>query len=276
MVTIESLIENANNIWTYINTNILLHYLTLIAVILFALSLITWFVKKIVRGLAERLGLAQPTLEKILNGIVLTYYILALLAIAYVLTGAPEITLALIGLVLVIIAASWNMLSDIISYYVIIFSSSFKEGDYIRIGEGVEGRIEKITRINTILDNGREKYVVPNRKLLGLAVARKGDESNVSLLVKVKWIENPYRLQEEVENELRRLIEESSGTIVASAEYREARIDLIKVSNKEAVYRISLVVPGPKPDIHRLKEIIYLVSAKLYNKNIDYTVEVEL
>ena len=276
MASAETLIERANDVWVYINSNLLLHYLTLIALILLALSLITWFVKKIVRGLAERIGLAQPTLDKILNGIVLTYYVLALLAIAYVLTGAPEITLVLIGIVLVIIAASWSVLGDLISYYVIVFASIFKEGDYLKLDDGIEGRVERITRINTILEGTFEKHVIPNRRLLGAIVSRKGEESVASFLVKVRWRENPYRLQEEVEEELRRLIEEASGSLVASAQYREARIDLISISNDEAVYRVSLIVPGPKPEVHRLKEMIYLVSAKLYNKNIVFTVEVEL
>lgn len=101
----------------------------------------------------------------------------ATLAIAIILlvwgidfSGLLIFSTSIITLLGVALFASWSILSNVTSFFIMLFHTSFRRGNYIRIIDGdnyIEGNIAELGLLNTKLTTHNNEHVIyPNNLLL--------------------------------------------------------------------------------------------------------------
>ena len=85
-------------------------------------------------------------------------------------SGLLVISTSLITLTGVAFFASWSLLSNITAYFLLLFQTSFRRGNFIRVLDAdnyVEGFISEINLFNTkLITEDREIIVYPNNLIL--------------------------------------------------------------------------------------------------------------
>lgn len=85
-------------------------------------------------------------------------------------SGLLAISTSLITLTGVALFASWSLLSNITSYFVLLFHSSFRRGNFIRIVDGdnyIEGYVDEVNLFNTkLITEDKEAVIYPNNLIL--------------------------------------------------------------------------------------------------------------
>lgn len=103
--------------------------------------------------------------------------LIAILALAIMLvvwgvdfSGLLVVSTSLITLLGVALFANWSLLSNITSYFVLLFHNSFRRGNFIRILDAdnyIEGFIAEVNLFNTkLITEDREIIVYPNNLIL--------------------------------------------------------------------------------------------------------------
>jgi small-conductance mechanosensitive channel len=104
--------------------------------------------------------------------LVLTLITIAVLLIVWGIdfSGLLLISTSLITLTGVALFASWSLLSNVTSYFVLLFHNSFRRGNFIRVIDTdnyMEGFISEVNLFNTkIITEDREIIVYPNNLIL--------------------------------------------------------------------------------------------------------------
>ncbi|WP_026374905.1 mechanosensitive ion channel domain-containing protein [Aestuariibacter salexigens] len=84
--------------------------------------------------------------------------------------GLLVISTSLITLTGVALFATWSLLSSVTSYFVLLFHTSFRRGNFIRVIDGdnyIEGYIADVNLFNTrLITDDRETVVYPNNLIL--------------------------------------------------------------------------------------------------------------
>lgn len=85
-------------------------------------------------------------------------------------SGLLVLSTSLITLTGVALFASWSLLSNITSYFVLLFHNSFRRGNFVRvidIDNYIEGYISEVNLFNTkLITEDREVVIFPNNLLL--------------------------------------------------------------------------------------------------------------
>lgn len=85
-------------------------------------------------------------------------------------SGLLILSTSLITLTGVALFASWSLLSNITSYFVLLFQSSFRRGNFVRVVDAdnyIEGYIAEVNLFNTkLITEDREIVLYPNNLIL--------------------------------------------------------------------------------------------------------------
>ena len=102
----------------------------------------------------------------------LVHYVIMVLGVVYGLKIGLSIDLTSIAVILGFLSVGIGfglqyIASDIVSGFILLFERPVRVGDRVRLKEGIEGRVEKISfRSTTILTNENMVVIVPNSKLI--------------------------------------------------------------------------------------------------------------
>ena len=85
-------------------------------------------------------------------------------------SGLLVLSTSLITLTGVALFANWSLLSNVTSYFVLLFHNSFRRGNFVRIIDGdnyIEGYIAEVNLFNTkLITEEREVVIYPNNLIL--------------------------------------------------------------------------------------------------------------
>ncbi|MEB3806345.1 MAG: mechanosensitive ion channel [Desulfurococcales archaeon] len=227
------------SLWDLVRGNVLLAR-TLEAIVLIVIILLfLGVVKRLLSRLGRLSGADQRSLENTYKIIELSTLIITLFLALYLLTQQTLIALFILGIVLVILASSWETIANIASYYAILLSQLATIGEYVVV-DGCEGKIRKITVIYTIIDGGYKVCSIPNRVLLSKIKSAIREPVHIKFRIRI-WGFEDVEVAEEIMAKLRERLQDVVGSITAVP--GEARVYVEEISPDALT--ASLLVPHP-------------------------------
>lgn len=127
-----------------------------------------------IREQAEQGRLKDNSISKAFSAINIILLVAAIAVICVIwgfdFKGLLTLSASILAVTGVALFASWSVLSNITSFFILLGHTSFRRGNFIRIVEGdnyVEGYISEINLFNTkLISEGREIIIYPNNLIL--------------------------------------------------------------------------------------------------------------
>ncbi|MCE4622745.1 MAG: mechanosensitive ion channel [Desulfurococcales archaeon] len=212
-----------------------LESLILIVIILIFLNII----KKLIFKIGGLSGADQRAMENTYKIIELSLIIITLFLVLFLLTQQSIIVQFILGIVLVIFAASWETIANVASYYAILLTQAVTVGEYIAL-EGCEGKVRKITVLYTIIDGYNKVCTIPNRVFLSKLKSTIKEPVYAKFRVRI-WGFEDVDVAEDITAKLKERLYDIAGSVTAIP--GEARIYIEELS-PDAV-TASLLIPHP-------------------------------
>lgn len=209
--------------------------LILIILILILLNIIKRLIFKI-GGLS---GADQKAMESTYKVIELSMFIITLFLVLFLITQQSIIVEFILGVILVILIASWETIANVASYYAILLSQAVTVGEYVSL-EGCEGKVRKITILHTIIDSYSKVCMVPNRIFLSKLKSTVKEPVHAKFRVRI-WGFEDVDVAEEIITKLKERLYDIAGSVTAIP--GEARVSIEELS-PDAV-TASLILPHP-------------------------------
>jgi len=239
--------------------------------------LIAMLIILLLRKLFDRISRVRAkdrkTIENTQKMIEISIIIVTLFLIIYVMTQQTIIVLFLLGLLLVLIGASWEVVANLAAYYVILMSQNPSKGDYVAVN-GYVGRVREVTPFFTIIDNDESVQAVPNRLILGKGTTMFKEPTTVTIAARVWGFEEP-EVVESIISILRSRLEEALKDAIAVP--GEAEIYIDEVTMDGVVIKINIPMPGYpiKPNKRKISMVVQEVAAALRETGYSFSVTVE-
>ncbi len=270
---LEEVVNQASLALDYIRSNRLLLDLVYTAVILFFLYLFIKLVDRIFYGLHRKGIITEKAAERVSRSIGLIAYVMSLIGILYVFTQAEELTLLLIALVIIGVAAGWDVIMNLVGYYAITIYRLVENGVYVEIG-GMKGRIKEVNALYTLIESGEDSYRVPNKEFLRRPFKIKGEAAGICIIVRIRHDGDLGRLKT-IENSLTKIAESKITEFTAIPDKKRIRIVLEKIAPDYAEYMIPLKLQGPEVDIYRRGQLVRTMAIALTGAGILGEVELK-
>ncbi|MBT0585310.1 mechanosensitive ion channel domain-containing protein [Alteromonas oceanisediminis] len=165
------------SVWLDNISAVLLQYRTHLVwsvILLVTYSLLTRLALPLIESKVIKSNLKSEAVKKanhitrVIAGIV--FFALLLIVWGIDFSGLLLISTSLLTLTGVALFASWSLLSNVTSYFVLLFQPSFRRGNYVRIVDGdnyIEGYIAEVNLFNAkLITDEREIIVYPNNLIL--------------------------------------------------------------------------------------------------------------
>ena len=198
--------------------------------------------------------------------------VFALLLILYVVTGDKMILGATIALSILVMASAWDVAANALSYFALMLSRSVSKGDYIILENGAEGRIREIALLHTTLESPHGVYIVPNVQLIRRGKLQVREPVYVKLVVRV-WGLPGVEAVEKVQATIKEVIEARSELFLLHTE--SVRMVIDRVTSDGLVVEAHLPLPGPRPNLARLNEMMIDLASSLKELRCSYSISLE-
>ena len=235
------------------------------ATALFVLAVFLSIYKSMLNRMVEARRLQAEAAIRLYRIVELTAVILILMAIAYFITRSHYLLLFLTGLALVVVASSWEVIQNLVYYYIILFTGIVRPGHLILLNDGRAGRVEDVRLMVTVLSkpgNPRETYVVPNRLLLSKGFSILDETCLVKIRVRVEGVtpDNADTIKDAIESKIR----ESSTSLLALVPVEHGyRAYVEEVTGNSVTLAVSIVTPPLEGREFRLTPLLYLLALAL-------------
>ena len=246
-----------------------------VAITLIIAYIILIMIKAFLSQLKRREVISSLVAEQVYRLVSLAIYSVTLVIIIYVFTSIQAIFYVILAVLVAVLLSNWHAIANIAAYYIILLSRElYKSSQIIEMPTlGIKGKINKLTPFVTEIKTSNNTIIhVPNYKFLTEPVVKYSTAySTVSLTVEVDIpsSEDSLKVLRELEAQVRKSIEQSRVTVRP----QEASIELIKVKNKRALFRIKIPVSGPAPR----PSTINIIMTYIYNglKNLNPLIQLE-
>ncbi|MET1101236.1 MAG: mechanosensitive ion channel domain-containing protein [Pyrodictiaceae archaeon] len=212
----------------------------------------------ILSKLAERRLITTTLVDQIYKPLTLLTYTLLIFIIIYVATGLREIVFLIIVFIVIALLASYNVLSDLIAYYVILWSGRLRVGDLVELPTlNVRGRVISIdTTATTIRRSDGTLAHIPNRSIVSSPLnILSQSESRLHMRIKIalpKDTRNAVNTIIEVEEKIRdRLLRTK---LVSRPQNIIINLKLLRRYN--AVIEVVIPLALPEPRTYAINSII--------------------
>ncbi len=271
LTDIVGLLRGLYDYLTHLLENPLLLGLIEVAVILVIALVFTKIVSVIVSRLEYRGIIAKPVGMKIRSITTTATYIVALIAIAYTLTGVETLLIPLFIVFAAILFSMWEFFANIMGYYTILASKMILQDTYVRIGE-YEGKVTDITPLSIILEAPDGSVIrVPNRYVFLKPV--KTPSRRIALHLKVKVNGVPLGHTTRIAEKIKEIIK--SKTKRGSVPGMNVDVVVTKIEGNSTNYDVRISVPrnlyhSIKDDLINESTMIILSELEEYDVSIEY------
>lgn len=259
------------NYFTTLLENPLIFMLVKIAVILF----VAWIFIKIVGVIVSRLEykgiIAKPVGRKIKSITSTITYIVALIAIAYTLTGVETLLIPFFIVLAAILFSMWEFFVNIIGYYTILAGKMILQDTYVRIGE-YEGKVKDITPLSIILEAHDGSLIrVPNRYVFIKPI--KTPSRRVILKLKVRIGGAPLSHTIRIADKIKELIK--SKTKRGNVPGMNVDVAVTSIDGNNTNYEVRISIPrnlyhSVKDDLVNESIMIILSELEEYDVSVEY------
>ena len=198
----------------------------------------------------------------------------ALLA-GYTLTGSMPLLILVLVVVSLLMLSGIDVFANLIGYYIITTSRLVAKGQYILVPNGPHGVVKEIKPLYTVVEDQHGSYAIPNISLLRSGRLMLESTSPIRLVIRV-W---GFQEVQEVDS-IRSLIEEvvlkNSREITAkTGEEGKPRVVIDEMSEDSVTVKVTMVMPGPRPNLSRLTNLIIDLARQLKDSGHSYTITLE-
>ena len=268
---IVSLIDNIYRHLLILLQNPLIVTLLKIVIILIVALIITRIVSLVVSRLEYRGIIAKPVGMKIRSITDTITYIIAIIAIAYTLTGVETLLIPLFIILAAILFSMWEFFANIIGYYTILAGRLIIQDAYIRI-DGYEGKVKDITPMSIILELPDGSIVrVPNRRIFISPIKTPSRKVSVKLNVRVSGIPlgHTIKIAEELKEAIR------TKTKRGSVPGMNVDVIVVRVEGNTTNYEVRINVPrnlynSIKDDLLNESTMIILSELEEYDVAVEF------
>ncbi len=266
-----SLIDNIYKHLLILLQNPLIVALLKIVIILIVALIITRIVSLVVSRLEYRGIIAKPVGMKIRSITDTVTYIIAIIAIAYTLTGVETLLIPLFIILAAILFSMWEFFANIIGYYTILAGRLIIQDAYIKI-DGYEGKVKDITPMSIILELPDGSIVrVPNRRVFISPIKTPSRKVSVKLNVRVSGIPlgHTIKIAEELKEAIR------TKTKRGSVPGMNVDVIVVKVEGNTTNYEVRINVPrnlynSIKDDLLNESTMIILSELEEYDVAVEF------
>ena len=228
--------------WQQVTANPITRTLVSILITLLVAYITIKVIDHILGKAVRKERISKNIARKIRTPIVSLVYILTLLAIINVLASIPALTYIITLMIALMIAvASWDILTNTIAYYIILFSRYLIPDSIVEIDLGkniVKGRVREITLTNVIIDTPEGEVVkIPNRTIISRGVRVLPAHVKIKFTLTFKNI-TPMHMGK-VEERIREIIRKHKHLFFGI----EPELKLLSASPNSIVYELSLTIP---------------------------------
>jgi len=247
-------------------TSTIIEILLKITILLVIAYLILRVTRYTLSRLVSRNILTQNVAEQVYRPIQAIVYIFTVIAVIYIVTQTPGLAYLWIAVLVIALAANWNLLADLTSYYILL-ARRLRIGDYIEVN-GYKGRIVAIDVFTTtIRDQQGSTITIPNRLLVSKPLRRTSrTNATMTLLLRLNIIGE--RDLETIESKLREAL--LSEKRITKPQDVETRVVSVTPSRAEIIVTINA------PMLHTRAQTINTIVKSLLAKLKQYQPEIEV
>ncbi len=243
---------------------------SLIVVILALVFLAVY--RRILLRLVESRVLDRLYYDRIYRVTQLVVAIIVFLTVGYYVTGEHTLVYIIAGLVIIVAASSWEIIANLVSFYVILFSRLVTRGDYIMLPNGSHGRIREITLLYSLIETPQGVYAIPNLAFIRSGRLQFKEPSYVRINIRVWGFEDP-EVVDDIRAVVQSTIEEASREALAHSGAIRVYVD--EISMDSVVLKAVIPVPGPRPNVARLTTMMVELANTLKETGYSYTIGLE-
>ncbi|MEB3773899.1 MAG: mechanosensitive ion channel family protein [Desulfurococcales archaeon] len=228
--------------------------------------------RRVLRRLVTARVLDRLYYEKLYRVTELIVFVITLLTVTYFLTGEHALIYVIAGLILIVAAASWQIIASIVSFYILLFSRIIGRGDNIILPGGPQGRVREINLLYTVLETSQGLYAVPNLEIVKSGRLLLKDITHIRVVARVWGFEDPS-----VVPDIKASIQEALEEMVRELAVHGAvpRIYIDEVSMESATFKTIIPVTGPRPNLVRVSDVLVVLANALKELGYSYTITLE-
>jgi small-conductance mechanosensitive channel len=197
----------------------------------------------------------------------------ALLLAVYVATGSQFLMILVAIGATALLFSSWDALSNLVSYYIILGSKMVSRDEYLVLPNGIHGKVKEIKPFYIVLENRYGYYMVPNSQIVRSGKLTRKEMSYFRLSIRL-WGLSDHSLIERVKER----IQEEVYTALREVAYKYARkpsVVIDEISEDSVTLRVVISLPDPEPRPERVSELIMSLSSKLREAGMSHTITFE-
>jgi len=221
--------------------------LTIILPVVITIVIASIFLK-IVRTTLSRLAagkaISKLVIERAYKTISIIIYTFTIVVILYIVTKIHELIYLIIGIILIAIAANWELFANFVAYYLLTGAYGLKSGDTIHLIQyQLKGRITDISPLYTkILTMLGDIVYIPNRCLIASPLSKSTYEYTIICLEITITLPNfEPEILETVEKEIRTTLTKKFKSAIHS---RGITVSLKETTASEARYEVCTPIVG--------------------------------
>jgi len=203
---------------------------------------------KIVRTTLSRLAagkaISKLVIERAYKTISMTVYIFTIIIILYIITKIHELIYLIIGIILIALAANWELFANFVAYYLLTGAYGLKSGDTIHLIQyRLKGRITDISPLYTkVLTMLGDIVYIPNRCLVASPLSKSTYEYTIICLEVTVTLPNlELEVLETIEKEIRTTLTKKFKSAIHS---RGITVSLKETTASEAKYEVCTPIVG--------------------------------
>jgi small-conductance mechanosensitive channel len=262
-----------------LSNEIVLRLIFAFIVLLVALIILREYHKHLERIAATK-TMESSAIEKLYKIAVFITTIIVVVVIAYALTKSEAAWVAAAIITAVIVFASWEYIVNILAYFFLLSTHYVGQGDYIVIGNGIEGRVREITSFYVVLeDKGKVKHV-PNKYIITRGFTVLGEPSYARINVRISGLSGPEDI-DEIKHSIENALSMKAGDLFSFHHGMQVspmiRVYPTVIGTDSVTFTIEVPVPSPSPQlvVRRISSLIYPIASILRDSGYNFTVEIE-
>lgn len=235
-----------------------------------------YIIRKIFEKISTTTGVDTRSVNNMYKLIKTATSIVIFFLVLYTLTQASVIVLFILGIILIMIAASWEVIANVAAYYVVLINRRIGKGDLIEIEYNnmrIIGRIREINPFFTTIESSKGVFSIPNLALLRYPSRTPGPTGELTINVRIWGVDDPDTIRSIV----RRLEDEIavlSRPIVPSPRHLRVHLLIDELSNDSVSLRV--VIPLPSQEVNREKFNRLLEDLAVTLKETGYSFSISL
>lgn len=258
-------------LWSMIKGNVIIQRSIESIILILTVAILLVIIRRLIFRVGRLSGADREALENTYKMIEISIIIITIFLVLFLLTQENIIVLFILGLILVIFAASWETIANVASYYAILLTQAVTLGEYVSLDD-CEGRVRKITVLYTVIDGYSKVCTVPNRIFMSKLKSTVKEPINARFRIRI-WGFEDVEVAEDITAKLKERIHDIAGSVTAVP--GEARIYVEELSPDALTAVLILPHPGHRIQPEKVGLIVRELASILKEYGYPFNISLE-